>query len=345
MAKVRASQADSGRHGRGFKLLHPEWYHGDGVQPPFFEGWYYKMVSADGRERLAVIPGLYRSRDAAESHAFIQVLDGRHGRSWYHRYPLEEFHADRRAFDVQIGANRFTCRSLQLDLHSDSGRLSGRITHAQIRPWPVAWRSPGVMGWYAWVPFMQCYHGILSMDHELNGTLQLETALLDFNGGRGYLEKDWGSSFPHAYVWMQSNHFEQPGTSLFASVAIIPWLRGAFVGFIAGFLHQGHLYRFATYLNGEIEQLELPENRISCILAGRSHRLDLQARLCRTGQLQAPGAAGMNLRIGESLDGTVAVTLSERKSGRVLFAQTGQHSGVEASGDLPRLLRMVHGSP
>ena len=23
------------------------------------------------------------------------------------------------------------------------------------------------MGWYAWVPFMECYHGVLSLDHTI----------------------------------------------------------------------------------------------------------------------------------------------------------------------------------
>ena len=30
--------------------------------------------------------------------------------------------------------------------------------------------------------------------------------------------------FPQAWVWMQTNHFEQPRISLTASVAIIPWM-------------------------------------------------------------------------------------------------------------------------
>ncbi len=53
---------------------------------------------------------------------------------------------------------------------------------------------------------------------------------MELAGGRGYLEKDWGTAFPQAYVWMQSNHFEVPGVSLVASTALIPWRRAAFRG-------------------------------------------------------------------------------------------------------------------
>jgi hypothetical protein len=48
-------------------------YHGHGKQPPFFEGWYYKLVSADETHRIAVIPGVQLGEDG---HAFVQVLDG-----------------------------------------------------------------------------------------------------------------------------------------------------------------------------------------------------------------------------------------------------------------------------
>lgn len=33
--------------------------------------------------------------------------------------------------------------------------------------WPVTLANPGVMGPYSFVPFMECNHGILSMDHAL----------------------------------------------------------------------------------------------------------------------------------------------------------------------------------
>jgi tocopherol cyclase len=36
---------------------------------------------------------------------------------------------------------------------------------------------------------------------------------VDFSGGSGYIEKDWGRSFPRAWIWAQSNTFTQPGTS------------------------------------------------------------------------------------------------------------------------------------
>ena len=51
------------------------------------------------------------------------------------------------------------------------------------------------MGWFAWVPRMECYHGVLGFDHAVQGHIAVDGNTLDFNDGRGYIEKDWGYAF------------------------------------------------------------------------------------------------------------------------------------------------------
>ena len=320
-------------------ILHPERYHGHGKCPPFFEGWYYKLVDASERHRYAVIPGIYASSDPAEHHAFVQVLDGTTGHTAYHRYPPDAFHAARDAFDIRIGPNRFTAESISLDITSLEQTISGEVRFKGTTPWPVTVASPGIMGWYSWVPFMECYHGVISLDHSLRGGLAVDGQQIDWAGGRGYIEKDWGVSFPSAWVWMQSNHFSQPGTSITASVAIIPWLRGAFRGFIIGLWHEGRLTRFATYTGASIDRLEITDNRVSWAIRDRSHRLELEAMRASSGALRGPGKADMGVRVPETLQATVQVRLFRREHGRnrVLFDDLGRHAGLEVAGDLERL--------
>ena len=94
----------------------PEAYHGCGKKGPFFEGWYFKLVDAAGSHAYAVIPGVFVGEDAAESHSFVQTLDGLTGHSTYHRYPLAAFNPAPDRFDLRVGPNRFTRESLSLDL-------------------------------------------------------------------------------------------------------------------------------------------------------------------------------------------------------------------------------------
>lgn len=319
-------------------IWRPEVYHGFDRRPPFFEGWYFKMVDATEQHRYAVIPGVFIGQDAATSHSFVQTLDGVTGNSTYHRYPFEAFIPARDKLDIRVGPNRFRLDWIRLDIRSPERTMQGELHFAGGHPWPVTLTSPGIMGWYAFVPAMECYHGVLSFDHTISGQLVVDGKTLDLTCGRGYIEKDWGKSFPKAWIWMQSNHFATPGTSLTASVAVIPWLRGAFNGFIAGLWHEGRLYRFTTYTGARLERQDVTDRNVTLHFVDKDqkgYRLELVATRGHAGPLHSPERVAMLQRVMESLTATVEVRLVEIDSGRVLFAETGRHAGLEVVGDLP----------
>jgi hypothetical protein len=184
---------------------------------------------------------------------------------------------------------------------------------------------------------MECYHGVLSFDHLIQGAVQINGEQLDFSGGRGYIEKDWGQSFPAAWVWFQTNHFATPGTCLTASVAMIPWMGNAFRGFIVGLWHADQLYRFATYTGARIESLAIGEHEIAWSISDRRYRLDLLARQAPGGVLLGPTKVEMGKRVTETLGAIVHTRLS-RLSGEVIFEGEGRYAGLEVNGDLDRLI-------
>lgn len=317
-------------------------YHGRLLRPPFFEGWYFKVVDAEGRQRLAFIPGVFIGRPGEDSHAFVQVLDGCTGQVEYHRYPVEAFHAAADQFDLRIGNNHFTLDHIELAIDTVEQTVKGALQFDKPISWPVRLLSPGVMGWFAWVPRMECYHGVLGFDHAVQGGVEIDGHTFNFNGGRGYIEKDWGHAFPQAWVWMQSNHFEQPRTCLTASVAVIPWMGNAFPGFIVGFWQDGCLHRFATYARSRILHLEVDEQQVRWVMRNRTHRLEILATRSEGGLLLAPTPQGMGRRIAETLSAEISVRLINLKSNLPEFEGMGKYAGLEAVGDLKRLQQMVN---
>lgn len=331
-------------------IRHPEAYHGDGVRHGFFEGWYNKLVSADRSQRWAVIPGIFRGlsagdgdskEDSRRDEAFVQVLDGLTGRSWYHRFPVEDFRASDSRFEVEVGGNTFSSEGVTLDLP----QLKGRIDYTTpMVPWPVTAREPGIMGWYGLVPFMECFHGIVSFGHELRGTLEVEGAATSFDEGRGYIEKDWGKAFPAGYVWMASNHIDVTtgdGTdaSLIASVAIIPWLRGSFRGSIIGFRHGEHLHKWTTYNRSTERSLSIDDSHVRWSVSGPDGVLDLTAERVRGGLLHAPLRTAMHQRVEETLDARIEFRHTAH-SGKTLIEGVGECAGLEVFGDTERLLAL-----
>lgn len=320
------------------RTMRPSAYHGHGKNPPFFEGWYFKLVDSTEQHRYAIIPGIFLNKDPSMQHAFVQILNGQTGHGTYHTYPTDAFRAANDTFDVWVGANHFTDQRILLDLGDDERTVSGEIHFDDVKPWPVTWTSPGIMGWYAWVPFMECYHGVVSLDHGLHGGLEIDSKYIDFTGGRGYIEKDWGQAFPAGYVWQQSNHFNTPETCLTASIAIIPWIGRSFPGFIAGLWHQQQLYRFATYTGAKTEKLHISDTTIEWVVSSRKERLEMVSTRAAGGLLYAPTKTDMHKRVNETLNATVEVRLS--RNGQMLFHETGRNAGLEVAGDTDRLLTM-----
>ncbi len=320
--------------------LHPERYHGFTANPPFFEGWYFKLVSRDGNHRLAIIPGVYLSEDREKRHAFIQIFDSESEAGAYLRSPYQDFKASPDRFEVFIGENYFSAEQIKLDIDEPNVTLNGTLNFNGLTPWPVSLTSVGAMGWFAWVPFMECYHGVVSLDHEISGTLTLNGQEIDFSGGRGFIEKDWGRQFPSAWIWGQSNHFDRPGVSLMLSVAVIPWLGRSFGGFIVGFYFDGQLHRFTTYNGGKIEEMVIEDNWVRLTFRNRTHRLKVEARQNAGGLLQAPTTVEMERRILESLNACFRVKF-ETLAGQVLYQSIGENAGLEVVGDQEALIQRV----
>jgi hypothetical protein len=193
------------------------------------------------------------------------------------------------------------------------------------------------MGWYAWVPKMECKHGVVSFGHDLAGELDHDGTTSVFDGGRGYMEKDWGAAFPAGYVWMQTNHFSDPSTCLTGSIAVIPWVRSEFVGHIVGLQHRGELHRFTTYTGAKTTLIEIDDDEVRWTLRSKKGAvLDLVADRPRGGLLHAPIRTEMHRRVEETLDATVRVRLTA-PDGRVLLDDTGHCAGLEVHGETHRL--------
>ena len=305
----------------------PDEYHGWGRTKRYFEGWYYKLVSADEQHALAVIPGISMGPDGRQQ-AFVQVMDGKACQAFYHPFPAAQFQPKPGIFQVQVGQNHFSKERIVLDLPN----LRGEISFHDTQPWPKMLGAPGIMGWYSFVPFMECNHGVVSLNHSLEGALQLDGQTVDFSGGKGYIEKDWGRSFPRAYVWMQTNHFEGfDRASLMASVAHIPWLNGHFIGFISGFWLDGRLFKFATY-TGARKTLSIRDERVELNFKGPKTELRIAAQQSRGTSLMSPISGEMTGKIQESLLAEVQVQLLE--NGRVIFEGMGRNAGLEVAGDV-----------
>jgi tocopherol cyclase len=324
------------------KKLNPSCYQGIGKNSQHFEGWYFKIIDKTEHYLYVIIPGVFIHKNNTDSHSFIQIFDGVKNEVHYFKFPINDFHSTDYTFNIQINSNHFSANKIILELKNSSFEMNGELTFAHLTPWPKTFVSPGIMGWYAWVPFMECYHGIVSLDHEIQGSLSINRRTVDFSNGKGYTEKDWGKSFPEAWIWCQSNHFNSKQISFTGSLAVIPWIHKPFLGFIFGLWHEDRLYRFTTYTGAKLDYFEIDDSHVCLIIKQNNLILEIKVNRSKGSYLQAPTENGMTHRITETLKSTIEIKLSSvsNSGNEIIFHDKGRHAGFEIAGNLQRLEEM-----
>jgi hypothetical protein len=62
------------------------------------------LLNKDGSEAFAIIPGIAMDEEG-NRQSFIQVLDSKKKSTRYHKFPFEDFSAEKNAFEISIGKN------------------------------------------------------------------------------------------------------------------------------------------------------------------------------------------------------------------------------------------------
>jgi hypothetical protein len=307
-----------------YKIFHPEIFQGSLKKKNYFEGWYFKHVSRNGDKAFAVIPGISFSDD---SHAFVQFIDGTSGKTGYFRYDLNEFSYDPLNLDIRIGKSRFRQNSIQINLENEELKIDGDIYYSDNVKLPTGILTPGIMGWYSYVPTMECKHGVVSVDHRLSGWLIVNGLNNNYDDGRGYIEKDWGISFPESWIWMHCNNFDRDNVSAMISVAKIPWKRSFFIGFISFISIDGAVTVFASYNGAKILSLKRVGKTSELVIKKGDLIYTTKVTGKGSGFLKAPMEGSMKNIIKESIDSDVYVEL--KKGSRVHFSGNGIRAGYE----------------
>lgn len=295
----------------------------------YFEGWYFKQVSLGSGKVISFIPGI--SLNELDPHAFIQVIVSPPVETHYFRFDVSDFFTSDLPFEVRIGKNVFSQKGITIDLNDETIAIEGKLTYGPFKSIDKTILNPNAMGYFAYIPKMKCNHGIVSMDHSVDGVLKYNEESLSFNRDRGYIEKDWGSSFPERYIWMQGNHFERNGDSFMCSIASIPMMGTSFTGLIANLVADGKEYRFATYNGAKIILALSTTDGVDIILKKSKLTLEIKAHIESTGNLKSPIEGRMAGTIKEGLGGTISLVLKEED--RIFKQLFTRYSGIEVVGD------------
>lgn len=319
-----------------FKAMRdPDLYHAYMERINYFEGWYFKVVDRSGKHTIAFIIGKFIGNSSAESYCFIQVIDGIAAKSYHKKYPVDHFSVENDQFLVYVNGNQFSDKGLAINFESDHFHIKGTIDFFEQIKWKDSILNPGSMGFFNYLPFMECYSQVCVLHGKTLGMFQMNGEAIDFNGGSLYIEKNWGTRFPKEYLWLQCSNFKNRDTSFTLSAGHIPFLFTSFKGFLGNIVINNTHYLFTTMNRSKIQ---MKQNGTSWLvtLENKNHQLEVEVQYDEKSfvPLLGPEGNGMTPFVTESLTGNISLTLKESKTKHTIYADTGILCGVEFFGEM-----------
>lgn len=296
----------------------------------YFEGWYFKQVLFKNKV-LSIIPGISISNH--RKHAFIQVIETINNKAYYIPYNIEDVEFGKTIFYIKIKNNYFSKDKIILDIDYEDLELKGELKLTNLTPLSKTLYRPTIMGPFSYLKNMQCNHAIISMHHTVKGTIYLNKQKIKVKNGTGYIEKDFGTSFPKKYLWLHSNTSKvTPKISLTLSIANIPVGLLSFKGFFCTLLIDKKEYYFTTYYSSSVKVTPFnnpDNNNLHIILKNKHYLLDLLI-IPKIGQeLVAPQHGKMIKLLKENLDTSIMLTLIDIKTKKKVHEDCLLNSGFE----------------
>ena len=307
-------------------MKHPDLFQGEKNltnNKNYFEGWYFKNTNNDNG--ISFIPGINIDGNLKES--FIQVITNTS--SYFIKYDINDFKFNFDPFYIRVGDNYFSKDSVHVNIkdnHQDIN-IVGDIYYMNNKNIDTNIFSPNIMGPFSYIPFMECNHAILSMKNEAHGLVYINNNKLDFDNSTGYIEKDWGYSFPKSYIWCQGNMFESSNASFMFSMADIPFKLFSFRGLICVLIVNNNEYKFTTYNNAKLVKYFIDDSSLNITLKKGSYYLNINSLFGKNLKLSAPVKGRMEKDIFESICSSITLTLKHNND--IIFSDTSTNCGLE----------------
>ena len=260
-----------------FLMRNPDLFQGQkklDTNKNYFEGWYFKNTNKE--EGISFIPGININKD--HKNAFIQVITN--NSSHYINYSIDEFKSESEPFLIKIGNNIFSKEGIHIDITDNTKKIKiyGDIKYSDSKNINTSFLNPNIMGPFSYIPFMECNHAILSMKNRIQGSININNNIINFNNDTGYIEKDWGCSFPKSYIWCQGNNFQKSNASFMLSIAEVPFKFFEFRGIICVLKVDKQEFKFTTYNNTKVIRYDIDKNSLNIILRKGDYELNIKSK-------------------------------------------------------------------
>jgi hypothetical protein len=271
---------------------------------PYFEGYYFKFIN-EKKELIILIAGISISKN--EKYSFIQLASNFDKNVAFYKFPLSEFKSSKDSFLFSIGNNTFKRNEITLNLED----ISLQLQLKNSLNWNRSALNPNIMGFLSFIPKVECKHDIITVEAEVTGSVEFQNRTILFDKSRGYIEKNWGYSFPKKYLWLHANQFKNDQLSLQFAMAKPKWLifrPQVYIGYLMNgrFIHFGSHRLSLANVKTEGEQTSIKINKFR-------HSIKIRVTNRTPINLISPKEGKLQNEISEYLNSTIELTVLKKK--------------------------------
>lgn len=194
------------------RRLNPTQLQGNFSKSNYFEGWFQKIYSQEHNVSFIIIYG-FATANSTEEMGFIQLY-----------FPNQEvirlnFHKDdlylnRKKHIVKFGSQLISRERIYIS--TDTFQIDLTIStdkHSTFKQ--------KTMGNFYLIRGLPCYHCVIQNNSNVSGEIAINQMHYKLTNANGYLEKNWGTSFPDNYIWLHAIELNNPDNQLLFSQADI----------------------------------------------------------------------------------------------------------------------------
>ena len=321
----------------------------------FFEGWYFRLTLPEVGQSFAFMYSIDDPAGGSDySGGAAQILgpdEAYYCRTfsnpetfwaWPHKLGLGHWRSGKRsrylpseAFERQVKEGyQATATQHQGKLRSPGGSLVAHWSY-QTRPL-VSWGLPSgraTAGWLSYLPVFDPGWQVLMAHGLSSGYMTWYGQTYRFTDAPTYAEKNWGTTFPIKWFWIQCNAFlNEPGVALTAAGGTREVLgKQENVGLV-GVHHQGRFYEFLS-TKTRLTWVVDPWGYWHVSAQDYRYRVEVIGRAIDAGaQVRVPTRSGLRWLCRDTTHGKLHLTLWDLKRKVRVISATSPLAGLEVGG-------------
>ena len=291
------------------RIFKPTTLRGNLERNKFFEGWFQKIYSKEQKASIVIIYG-YATQNTQDKFGFIQILFPNQVNEIIY-FNRNAFSCDPHQHIVRMGENVLTTEIINI-------KTNDFTIHLKLKNNQVSKTFKNSMGYSYFLPNLPCYHAVLNTGHRVSGEIKQKNERFIIENEPGYLEKNWGTSFPETYYWLHAVDPNDPAVSLLFSRAEIEWIGRKFIRHVGHVRYDQKQVDFRSLKNFTVSILNSSEDKHEVQMTSNTLQLNISISHKSKVQFKGPFDGGLSRDIIHFPDSIIQIRLVENSKIRML---------------------------